>query len=144
MSCAASRNLNAFVLGRAPRESIITNTFSSLTIVIVGACSRNVVASVGRSTTRSSSFKSQTGSTVIITQTARRDSSTRLGRRAPGRTARTNTLSSGAVVIRWADDRNCVTFIGIRAPSGIRLEGEAFAAIVMSGTTAWDSYTFRL
>ncbi len=131
MSLAARRNLNAGLLGSAPRESYGACTLSSDTIVAGRTLGRNVIAGVCRSAPSSASLESGTDSTLLTSQTTARNLNAGLFHRAVNVSLFTETSSSLTVVMVGAGGGNIVALIVDRTPASSGLVSQAIAAFII-------------
>ena len=90
----------------------MADTFTGLTVVVVGASGGDVVASVGQSTPAGSGLEGDAFGAVVVGQTTRRNlDASELGD-APNVVSRAQALKGLAVVAGGTSGRNVVTVVG--------------------------------
>lgn len=97
---AAGRDLNTGALGCAPGVPLLTNTLSSLAVVILRADRWHVIAAVGRRTPAGSGHEARANAAVVVGEAALRDRDTGLALRTPRVALLANAFAGLTVVAR--------------------------------------------
>ena len=119
----------------APTLTNRADAKSGLTVMIVGASSRNVITRVGSNAPASSDVEGQTLSASIVSGTTRRNSDAGKLSGTPRIASLANTSTGLTVMVVGTSSGDVITSVSKCAPAGSGLEGNANTTVIVSETT---------